>query len=805
MAVIHLNGKEIEAKDGEYILDVAKENGIDIPTFCYYPGLSRVGSCRMCLIEVEGQGKLQPSCVTPVIHGMKVVTDSSRVIKARASMLSFLLGNHALDCPVCDKAGECELQDQVMEYGPNKGIHSEEKYSFHIDDYELSPAIVKNSNRCVQCTRCVRVCDEVVGRSVLGQVGRGTHQEETSFNKNALDCDQCGMCIEVCPTGCFMRTPYRYEARPWDLEKASTICNYCGTGCSMTIEKRGDKVERCVAEHGTGLNGELLCARGRFGYDFVDSEFRLTTPMVRKNGELEDATWDEAFEVIKEKMLNAKGDKAGLVASSRLTNEELYLSQKLAREVLETSNIDTGSKWDGSDAASFITALNVNEKATSLEDALTSDVVIVLSSQISDETPVTDYIVRRAKGVSKTMHLIVAGTREMKLDQDANVVVKYSAGHTGTFLNGLKDSLTTDSINIDSASNINSEAIKDITTRIKTGESVSLLFGTDAIRLKEGLNELNAFKEALIKENKAVKILPLLDRCNIRGAWDMGVNPVFTSGYKKAEKQGLGVLGMIESASKGTLNSMYVIGEDLVNDCLDAKLTKVALTKLDFLLVQDVFLTDTAKLADVVLPGATFAEKNGTFTNQEGRVQKINRLMDPLGDSKTDLNIISKVASLFDDSFTEGCSTTVFKEIKANVSHYKDVDVKGELGSDLTGSVEEAHNAPVFDSKSNDQKGMKLVTGNHLFHSGLQTLRVKLLMELSSDPFVEISLEDAKELNITDGDNVHIKNNSGEVTLPALVKKGAKGSVFIPENFAVVNRFYEGGDNMPSVTLTKKD
>ncbi|MCK5236247.1 MAG: (2Fe-2S)-binding protein, partial [Deltaproteobacteria bacterium] len=217
MVTLFIDGKEITVEDNTLILDAAKQAGVDIPTFCYQADLSGQGSCRMCIIEIEGQKKLQPACITPVIADIKVQTASPHVKSARTAMLEFLLSNHGMDCPVCDKGGECELQDMVHEYGPRKGRHTEPKIKFHKKDYFLSPVIVKNSNRCVQCTRCVRVCSEIVGRGVLGQIGRGRHQEETSFMREELDCDHCGMCIEVCPVGCFMRRPYRFKSRPWDL------------------------------------------------------------------------------------------------------------------------------------------------------------------------------------------------------------------------------------------------------------------------------------------------------------------------------------------------------------------------------------------------------------------------------------------------------------------------------------------------------------------------------------------------------------------------------------------------------------
>ncbi|MEK7829152.1 MAG: 2Fe-2S iron-sulfur cluster-binding protein, partial [Deltaproteobacteria bacterium] len=343
MATVKINGKEITVEDGTLILDAARQAGFEIPTFCYQARLSRLGSCRMCLVEIGGQKKLQPSCVTPVLHGMEVFTENQTVKSARASMLDFLLANHPLDCPTCDKGGECELQDFVFKSGPRHSAFSEKKRRFHDKDEILSPIIVKNHNRCIHCERCVRICDEVVGASALGGIGRGAKTQETSFWNTRLDCDHCGNCIEVCPVGSFMSLPYRYKSRPWDLKETDTVCPYCATGCQITIGARNGEVLRVRSKIETGINKETLCARGRFGYPFIQSEKRLKSPMIKKNGALAACSWEEALSQVKLKFANAK--KSAGIASARLTNEELYLFQKLMRNTFKTNNIDSGSRW----------------------------------------------------------------------------------------------------------------------------------------------------------------------------------------------------------------------------------------------------------------------------------------------------------------------------------------------------------------------------------------------------------------------------------------------------------------------------
>src|SRR3972149_5155883 len=378
MATVKINGKEISVKDGTLILDAARQAVFDIPTFCYQARPSRLGSCRLCLQEYGRQKTPHPSCVTPVLHGMEVFTENQTVKSARSSMLEFLLANHPLDCPVCDKGGECELQDFVFKSGPRYSAFSEWKRRFHEKDKVLSPVVVKNHNRCIHCERCVRICDEVVGVTALGGIGRGVMTQETSFMDKGLDCDQCGNCIEGCPVGSFMSLPYRYKSRPWDLKETDTVCPYCATGCQITIGARNGEVLRVRSKIETGINKETLCARGRFGYDFIQSSERLKSPMIKKGGQLVECSWEEALSHVKLKFTNA-GKSAG-IASARLTNEELYLFQRLMREVLNTNNIDSGSRFDKTSSGAMMALCGLQSGGVSILDAIKADLIFIIGS-----------------------------------------------------------------------------------------------------------------------------------------------------------------------------------------------------------------------------------------------------------------------------------------------------------------------------------------------------------------------------------------------------------------------------------------
>ncbi|MBE9529571.1 MAG: NADH-quinone oxidoreductase subunit NuoG [Proteobacteria bacterium] len=845
MANVKINGKEVEVEAGTLILDAARDLGHDIPTFCYQADLMGIGSCRMCLIEIEGQKKLQPSCITPVMDGMSILTDSPTVVSARSSMLEFLLTDHALDCPVCDKGGECELQDMVFKHGPRTGRHAEPKHTHHEKDYALSPVIIKNSNRCVQCTKCVRVCKEIVGVGVLGSIGRGIHQEETSFQKTFLDCDHCGNCIEVCPVGCFMRRPYRYTSRSWDLTSADSICTYCATGCRIVIEERDGTLVRSRAQLGVGLNSETLCARGRFGYDIVNKEERLTTPMVKKYGKLEPATWEEAFSAVERGLKGCAPERIGGLISARMTNEEIFLFSKLFKGSLGSSNVDSSMRWTPEAVEGFAAATSMPEGGASLFDVMASDTVLVVGTQLSDENPVVDYIVRRITNANG-VRVAIASSRAMKLDSSASITLRHAPAAEGSLLGAtaliLADSGadklagnsdvqaglgTIKGIGVDSlatSAGLNRKEIEELVSRLGSSESVGIIAGTEFLRFPEGSANLALFTEVLRGVGKTVTVVPVLDRCNQRGAWEMGAHPNLGTAYSSTDTKGLGFAGMMDAASAGQMDALYIAGENPVIDYGEGNFARDAVDKARFVIVQDTFMTETAAMADVVLPGVTFAEKDGTYTNQEGRVQSINRLLKGPGSAKSDLEIISTIHNII--SGTEETpaqkAAGVFGDIRAEVTSYASVDLsfnnkkntfndldnKGSLVGSASASIAVATVAgsAAATIAGEGPAGFTLVTGNHLYHSGRLTLRSEILDGFVKGAIVELSSEDADRLGLSTGDTVTVAGSRYTADLTLKVRKGSvNGMAFIAENFndVLVHKFFKHGESVASVKIAR--
>jgi len=659
---VTVDGKKVEVPLGSTILEAANAAGSRVPTLCHDNKLHPFGACRICLVEVEGTPrKFTPSCTTPAMDNMVVKTTSPALIEARRMVLELLLIKHPLDCPVCDKAGECQLQDLTHEYGLGPTRFDAEK-GYLPPDYE-SAIIERNISRCILCGKCVRICDEQNGVGEWAFTRRGTKARISTDFDRPLDCEFCGECVEICPVGALTTRQFKYKARSWNLEGTKSVCNYCGCGCGITYETRDGKIMRVGP-----AKDNYLCAKGRFGWDAVHSSERITTPKMRIGGELVDCTWDEALSVIATnlKVIKSKhgpGSIGGL-GSVRTTNEDAYLFQKFMRTVVGTNNVDMLARLKvtkGLNAAFFSGELN------KIGD---HDVILVLDKNVGEINPLTGIEIVRA-ATRKDRKVILVNSEINKFNKIASVIIP---GSSEKAIEGLVSAL--------SSAKGSSEVLKAVEL-LKAAKSVAIIVPNrvtdkEFVQIKELSGQL-----------KNVTYYPLVRRSNFQGSLDMGMHPDYFPGYRRVDEaatevyasawsailtdqRGMNAVEMISAIAQGKLAALYIMGDDPVGS--DRRLQQ-PLDKLEFLVVQDIFMTETAKIADVVLPAAASAEKAGTFTNLERRLQQLNRAEEPIGESRPDWDIIQDIAKRMGSSMHYASARDIMNEIRSVVPLYADLRV----------------------------------------------------------------------------------------------------------------------------------
>ncbi|MGB9078902.1 MAG: NADH-quinone oxidoreductase subunit NuoG [Terracidiphilus sp.] len=642
-----VDGKKLMAPGGTLLIEACRKAGIEIPAFCYYPGLSLQAACRMCLVRQEKVPKLQTACTTTVAEGQVFVTESPEIAQARKATIELLLGNHPLDCPVCDVGGECELQDMTFKYGAGESLYTEAKQ--HRDEQQWSPAVFYDRPRCILCYRCIRMCGEGMDVWALGVQNRGASSVIAPNDGDRLDCEQCGMCIDVCPVGALTSGSYRYKTRPWEMNHVSTVCTHCSDGCKVTLGVRqandGSEIVRADNRDKSGINNDFLCAKGRFGFDFVENPERLTKPLVRTAaGKLEPVTWEYALRFAGQKLKEirdgrtgtAKGGAIGVIGSNTTTNEENYLLQKFARTVLKTNNIDHERT---ADYAAFAHALAGKEhRAAGLRAIANAPALLLVGGNPTDEHPLLAWELRTNVRLNKA-RLYVANEKRIKLERQARATLALPDGGYAKLAGFLAGTDAT----------IQDAAFRDA---VLSEASLVIVIGSEL---------RGAELAALVKwglEREGVRFACLGDHANSRGAADMGLLPHLLPGYVPVSSPGefaTEYAGMpaepgktLEEMLRGGLDALVVVGANpAVKPGVDP-----AKWKGTFVVVQDIFLTETAVLADVVFPATSLYEKTGTVTNTYGDLQLAKKAADHAG-VKPDFEILVRLASSMDADVKE--------------------------------------------------------------------------------------------------------------------------------------------------------
>jgi NADH-quinone oxidoreductase chain G len=629
---ITVDGKKVTAPAGTLLIEACKTVGIEVPSFCYYPNLSLQGACRMCLVRVEKMPKLQTACTTGITEGMVVTTDSDEIRQARKSMVELLLGNHPLDCPVCDAGGECELQDMTFSYGAAESKFIDIKN--HRDEQQWSPVVYFDRPRCILCYRCVRVCGEGMDVWALGVDNRGSSSTIVPNFGDHLECEECGMCIDICPVGALTSGAYRYKTRPWEMKHVGTTCTHCADGCKTTLGVRrsdtGMEIVRGDNRDKSGINGDFLCIKGRYAFDFAKHEDRLTQPLVKKGGRLVPATWEEAFELVGKKFKEIRdrdGGKAiGVIGSTRTTNEENYLLQKFARVVLGTNNIDHHRT---ADLPALAAAVHGKSNLTaSMRDVASASAILLIGNDPTNQHPLLASQIRNNVRLNKA-RLYVVNDSDIKLRRQAVQVAHVSAGRYNEFV---------------------SSGMEALAEKLRSEQGLVIVFGSEVTG--SAVQELVKFAASV----PGAKLICLADYANSRGAADMGVYPDLLPGYFPVSdagkfkewgalpaQPGMAISQMLDAAKSGSLKGLYVVGSNPVGRLG----VEPSALKNTFLVVQDMFLTETAALADVVLPAANAYEKSGTFTNTCGDLQIVKKAGE-VTTTKPDFEMIVRIADAMD-------------------------------------------------------------------------------------------------------------------------------------------------------------
>ena len=649
---VTINGKDFQVPKAARLIDVCRDKGFDIPSFCYYSDLALQASCRMCLVRIEKMPKLQTSCTITCTDGMIVTTQSEEIEKAQRGMTEFLLANHPLDCPVCDRGGECELQEMTFDWGGLEERFTEQK-NYYAERY-LSPMVANDPQRCILCKRCTRVCDEWMGEDAIEAGGRGAHTVIGTY-LGWLDCSQCGNCIEVCPTGTLLDATYRHQTRPWELAQSITTCNFCSDGCQMSLGSRGGEVLRSVARdrYVNGINGEFLCVKGRFGHPFINHEARIRTPLIRykKGGKLIPATWDEAIRHVAErldKVADEHGRNAiGVAGSPRLTNEALYVLHKFATELVGTENYTTTDLYS---LRNFFK--NLGAPLATHRDIRYAKTIVLIGGDPGELQPLTGKQIRQAaRNGGATVVLI--NSAPIRLREQSKVFLHIRPGTEDAVVLALAgngdDSLVAQKTGIETSE---IDAARQVIANT-TGDVV-IMFGHEVSSEAQAI--IAQLPQTFAGEGRRILFHPLPFFNNSIGAHDMGMMDAPTSPIQLLDGAG------------DTIRALYVAGSFLPEHL---KGREDALAKLDFLVVQELFEKDTTAAADVVLPAASYAEQDGTFTNNDGLVQRVRQSIAPLHQSKPDWVIVSQLAKeLGLDYGYDWSASAVFREIGEKVPAY---------------------------------------------------------------------------------------------------------------------------------------
>jgi predicted molibdopterin-dependent oxidoreductase YjgC len=805
-----IDGIPVEVEKGQTILEAAQLAGIKIPTLCHDRRLIAFGACRLCVVQQKGKSELLPACFTPAKEGMEIITHSPEILESRRLQLQLILLNHPMICPRCEKEGECELQKLVYEYGVEEKLYPWERMTLPPD--HRSSLLQRDPDKCILCGRCVRICDEVQGVGEFSFSKRGIRTViDTDFHR-PLQCEFCGQCMDTCPVGAITSDRFDYAIKAWELKETTTPCPYCACGCLLTIGSKDGEVRRVFSDPEKGPSDGNLCAKGRFGWDFIDHPERIRTPLLRVNGTFKEASWEEALRFVAQKLDEIK-DQYGPeaiagIASSRLTNEEYYLFQKLFKSVIGTNHIAHGDEGPTRGLTEGLArTLGMAASTNSIREIRKADCILVVGVDPAQTHPIIKNEIHLALRRNRAQ-LIVLGSYDIGLTRATHISpllppsipLLDKPGTEVSLINAMIQTIFKEGLEDKGFIEERTEGIEELRKKISVFqpdlsgltkvnkseiEKASRVFAQAKramILVGSGLwSHLNSKEIAVASSNLALitghmgkescGILILLEKCNAQGAVDMGLS---SEGSEDGRKD------LLQKAFEGKLKALYLIGENpLVSS---PALGRQALEKTPLIIVQDLFMTETAANAHAVLPACSFVEKEGTFTNLERRVQKLNPLRPPIGQSKSDFDIFLSLLRLFEYPVSGETPEAIFQEIGRDLPRYQDIQ-DGEQwpkGSPYlygegfpTGKAKLIPVDGVTTHQNPEGYPFHLIQRTSLFQSGILSSKSDALRTVSEKPYLEMNAEDANHLKIEDGEVIQVSTPEGQ-SLQMKVKYSSK-------------------------------
>ncbi|MCI1903612.1 formate dehydrogenase subunit alpha [Enterococcus hirae] len=859
-----IDGSEVTVPKETTILQAAEAAGIEIPTLCHLKELSPDGSCRMCVVEVEGgrKGGLVTACTAHAQEGMNIFTQNEKVRNSRRFVLDLLLSNHTLDCFNCSSNGECKLQDYSLEYDMPRSSFFGKRQPANTQD-TTNPFFNYDPEKCIMCRKCSRVCQLRQGRDVVAIARRGFDTKMMPSYGEDWDqsiCESCGNCVSVCPTGALTEKDHQHY-RVWQTKRVRTTCPHCGTGCQMDLVVKNNKVVGVEPANGAA-NKNLLCVKGKFGsYKFVSSGDRLTTPLIKRNGEFVPATWDEALELVTKKFSELKeeygADSLAGFSCSRSTNEDNFVFEKMVRTAFETNNVDNCARvCHSASVHGLANTLGSGAMTNTIEDITTDvDTILLVGSNTTEAHPVIGTQIREA--VANGAKLIVVDPRRIDLVNEATMHLQVKAGTNVAFANGLMNVIINEGLVDEKFVAERTEGYEEMKELVKdyTPEKVAEICeinADDLIKAAEmyakadkapiiyclGVTEHTTGTEGVMSMSNIAMLVgkigragcgvnPLRGQNNVQGACDMGCSPFDFPGYQKVAnpevlakfekawdtklnpKIGKTSTQVFPAAIEGDIKGLYIFGEDPIVTDPDTNHVRRALESLDFFVLQELFMTETAEYADVILPGISYAEKDGTFTNTERRIQRVRKAIEPRGEAREDFKVFCEIATRMGYPMDYDSASDIMDEMASVMPtfggvNYRRLEETGGLqwpcrtlddpGTPIMHVGKFARGKGLFMAipykpsreLPDAEYPFLLSTGRMLYHYNARAMtgRTEGINQISNESYIEINFEDANRLGIQDGDKVRVASRRGVIETNAAVgDRVMADSVFMTFHF----------------------